>query len=227
MYPTGAVAPKFYGLPKVHKRDIPLRPVVSTRGSLSYEVAKELTRILRPLVGKSPHHIKNTGDFVQQGKGITLKLGDFITSYDVSALFTSVPIEPAINIIRRKLELDQELHTRTTMKVEQITSLLEFCLKTTYFHFQGRFYEQLQGAAMGSPISPIVANLYIEDFEIKAISSAEYPPSCWKRNVDDTFVVMRLQGKKSSLSISTTWTCTSSSTLRMPNQMGPFLSWIQ
>ena len=72
MYPTGAVAPKFYGLPKVHKRGIPLRPIVSSWGSLSYEVAKELSRILRPSVGKSPHHIKNTGDFVQQVKGITL-----------------------------------------------------------------------------------------------------------------------------------------------------------
>ena len=54
MYPTGAVGAKFYGLPKIHKRDIPLRPVVSSRGSTTYEVAKELARILRPLVGNSP-----------------------------------------------------------------------------------------------------------------------------------------------------------------------------
>ena len=94
-------------LAKVHKRDIPFRPIVSSRGSKNYEVAKELSRILRPLVGKSPHYIKNTGDFVQQVKGITLKPGECITSYDVSALFTSVPIGPAINIIRRKVELDQ------------------------------------------------------------------------------------------------------------------------
>ena len=54
MYPTGAVPPKFYGLPKVHKRDIPLGPIVPSRGSISYEVAKELARIIRPLVGSSP-----------------------------------------------------------------------------------------------------------------------------------------------------------------------------
>ena len=63
------------------------------------EVAKELSRILRPLVGKSPHHIKNTGDFVQQVRGIKLQPTECITSYDVSALFTSVPIESAITII--------------------------------------------------------------------------------------------------------------------------------
>ena len=46
MYPTGA--PKFYGLPKVHKRDISLRPIMSSRGSISYEGAKELARIIKP-----------------------------------------------------------------------------------------------------------------------------------------------------------------------------------
>ena len=157
MYPTGAVAPKFYGLSKIHKRDIPLRPIVSSRGSINYEVAKELSRILRTLVRKSPHYIKNTGDFVQQVRGIKLQPTESISSYDVSAFFTSVPIESAITIIRKKLELDPELHQRTTMKVEHIISLLEFCLKTTYFQFKGRFYEQLHGAAIGSPISPIVA----------------------------------------------------------------------
>ena len=106
MYPTGAVAPKLYGLPKIYKRDTPLRPIVSSRGSINFELAKELSRILRPLVGSSPHHIKNTADLVQQLKGITLKANEAIVSYDVSALITSVPIDPAINIIRRKLELD-------------------------------------------------------------------------------------------------------------------------
>ena len=125
MYPTGAVAPKFYGLPKIHNRDIPLRPTVSSRDSINYEVAKELSRILRPLVGKSPHHIKKTSDFVQQVRGIKLQTTECITSYDVSALFTSVPIESAITIIRNKLEMDPEPHHRTTMKVEHITILLE------------------------------------------------------------------------------------------------------
>ena len=85
----------------------PLRHIVSGRGSTTNEVAKELARILRPLVGHYPHHIKNTRGFVQQVQGIHLQPIEGISSYDVSALFTSLPIDPAITIIRRKLELDQ------------------------------------------------------------------------------------------------------------------------
>ena len=55
MYPTGYVPPKFYGLPKIHKPDTPLRPIVSSCGSVTYGVAKELAKILKPLVGK-PHN---------------------------------------------------------------------------------------------------------------------------------------------------------------------------
>ena len=61
------------------------------------------------------------------------------------------------------------------MSVNHINCLLEFCLKSTYFTFQGKYYEQLEGAVMGSFISPIVANLYMENFEAIAISTAPHP----------------------------------------------------
>ena len=59
LYPTGAGSPKFYGLPKVHKQGTPLRPIVSSIGAVTYQSSKELSRILKPLVGKSTHHIHN------------------------------------------------------------------------------------------------------------------------------------------------------------------------
>ena len=83
MYPTGVVVPVFYGLPKIHKRDILLRPIVSSRGSITHEIAQQLARILRPLVGSSLHHIKNTKNFVQQIQGIQLQQAECISSYDV------------------------------------------------------------------------------------------------------------------------------------------------
>ena len=129
MYPTGCVPPKFYGLPKIHKPDTTLRPIVSSCGSVMYGVAKELAKILKPLVGKSPHHISSTQDFVEQVKHITLGSGECLGSYDVSAMFTSVPVDPALNIIRDLLKKDHTLKDGTVLAVTDIILLLEFCLK--------------------------------------------------------------------------------------------------
>ena len=199
LYPTGACSPKYYGLPKVHKTGIPLRPIVSSIGSVSYETAKELSKILKPLVGNTPYSVKNTKDFIQCIKDIRLQDDECMVSYDVEALFTSVPVKPAIAIIQKRLEADKDLHLRTPMSPKQITNLLEFCLNSTYFTFQGKFYEQIDGTARGSPISPIVANLFMEDLEIKALATSPLPPSLWKRFVDDTFIIIKKSHKNALL----------------------------
>ena len=110
LYPTSAVPPKFYGLPKIHKTGTPLRPIVSSRGSITYGVAKELSHIIKPLVGQSPHHLKNTQHFIQQLQGKKLEAGEIITSYDVKALFTSVPVQPAIQIVKQDYSRTPHYH---------------------------------------------------------------------------------------------------------------------
>ena len=84
------------------------------------------------------------------------------------------------------------------MDVSDIILLLEFCLKNTYFSFQDQFYEQVEGAAMGSPVSPIVANLYMEYREQKALSTVPTPPRFCCRYVDDTLSSTRRSTNKAS-----------------------------
>ena len=140
-----------------------------------YRVAKEMVNIHLPLVGSSPHHIRNTHHFVEQAKSI---------SYDVKVLFTLVLEEPSQNIICSKLQQDSTLHSRTPLSTYNIVSLLDVCLKSTFFTFQGKHYEQ--EADMGYPQRPMVVKLFMEDFKARALSS---PPQIWLRFVDDTFIV--------------------------------------
>ena len=162
-------------------------------------VKKVLSKVLKPLVGKCPLHIQSTGDFVSRAKGLTLQLGVCLTSYDVTSLFTSVPMESALNIIKNLLEKDEKLNDRTVLSVQNIIELLGICLHNTYFSLQNKFYEQVEGAAMGSPISPIVANLYMEHFERKAPRSATNPHQVWYRFVDDTWVIQQQAHKQAFL----------------------------
>ena len=148
MYPTGCTAPKFYGLPKVHKTGTPLRPIVSSRGSITYGVAKVIAKVLKPLVGKLPHHIQSTSDFVSKVREITLLPGECLSLYNITALFTSVSIDPAFNINRDLLEKDETLSNSCVLPVQSIIELLGSCLHNTYFSFQNKFYEQVEGAAM-------------------------------------------------------------------------------
>ena len=69
--------------------------------------------------------------------------------------------------------------------------LLEVCLRSTYFSYDGVFYEQIDGAAMGSPVSPVVANLYMEFFEDMALGSTPVTFRMWKRYVDDTCYIVK------------------------------------
>ena len=151
------------------------------------------------MVGSTEHHVKNSMEFTEEIKKMKLEEGECITSYDVSALFTSIPIPSALDIINNKLQDDTDLHNRTKMSTHNIIELLDFCLNNTFFIFQGVFYQQIKGAAMGSPVSPIVANIFMKAFEARALATALHPPKLWRRYVDDTCVIQDQSHKEEFL----------------------------
>ena len=114
-----------------------------------------------PLVDKTEHHVQNCKDFVRYVREIRIEPDEELRSYDMSALFASIPVDKALEVIIEKLEEDQTLMDRTPLAPDDIR-LLNFCRKCTYFLFQGECYPQIHGAAMGSLVSLIVCNLYME-----------------------------------------------------------------
>jgi hypothetical protein len=128
--------------------------------------------------------------FSKKVVGVHLDTDECLISFDVTALFTSVPVDEVVNIIKDKLMADESLKDRTMLTPDDIALLLDFILKTTYFAYNGRIYQQTYGAAMGSPISPLVANAFMEHLKVQAPATAAHPPRTWLRYVDDTFVII-------------------------------------
>ena len=88
-----------------------------------------------------------------------------LVSFNVTSLLTNVPVDEEERVIRDRLQNDRTLSDRTTLSSDRVAELLEVCLWSTYFSREGAFYEQREGVATGSPVSAVVANLYMEFFE--------------------------------------------------------------
>ena len=96
-------------------------------------------------------------------------------SFDVESLFTNVPIEETVQAAFHRLNNDPSLPDRTALTPTQIADLLNFVLRSTYFKYNGALYEQQDGAPMGSPISAVIADLYMEAFEEQTLATAPKP----------------------------------------------------
>ncbi|XP_046382342.1 uncharacterized protein LOC124153288 [Ischnura elegans] len=180
LLPLSARRPRLYRLPKIHKEGVPLRPIVSCIGSPTYALARYLANHLQPFIGQTGSCMKNSKEFIEVLKQLRISDNDILVSFDAVSLFTKVPIMESVDIIKRL--------TKVGLLMD-FPKLADFYLRSTYFLWDREFYQQKDGAAMGSPLSPVVANLYMEHFEEDALASSKLRPSCQIRYVDDTFVI--------------------------------------
>ena len=189
----------FYGLPKIHKSEVPLRPIVSSVGSATYALSKYISDIIKPLTGNTESAIRNTVDFCEEMKSIEIEKDEILISFDVKSLYTSIPTDETLSIVEMKLLDDDTLINRTSLSPKEIKQLLSLCLKTTNFRFRNSFYQLTDGVAMGSPASAPVANIFMEHFEQKAIATLHHRPKVWKRFVDDVLAVIKRRDRQTIL----------------------------
>ncbi|XP_045476342.1 uncharacterized protein LOC123682003 [Harmonia axyridis] len=152
-----AIPPRKYGLPKVHKADIPLRPIVSTIGSASVELSQFMTQILTEAF--SDFHddtIAHSFQFASKINKFILPQGYKLISLDAVSLFTNISLELVIQIIQQEWSRVSQV---TTIDISLFLIIIKFLFESSYFVFKGSFILQIFGCAMGSKISPILANI--------------------------------------------------------------------
>ena len=178
--------PYFYGLPKIHKEDVPLRPIISNIGSFSCKLAKWLSNLIIPYVGKfSNSHIKHAQDFVNKIKNLNCDNVKLL-SLDIVSLFTNVHVNDVLEFLENKLV---DFQDDLPLPVPKIIALIKLCVTNNVFSFNGEFYRQKNGCSMGSSLSPVLATLYMEYFESCILPQVIPPDMIWHRYVDDIFTV--------------------------------------
>ncbi|XP_069941993.1 uncharacterized protein [Cherax quadricarinatus] len=183
---TNPSLPYMYGLIKTHKPGNPVRPIISSIGSVSYKLFKWLVDSLSPIVGKiSNFNVKNNIDLVDKLSSLT-DLNDFnMVSFDVTSLFTKVPVDDLLSFLSEEL-----VNYDLPLPVPTIIKLIKLCIVDTKFVFNDRFYTQKFGMAMGNPLSPVLSNLYMEFFETRLLNTILPNRAKWFRYVDDILCLM-------------------------------------
>ena len=181
----------FYILPKIHKQpneDLPLkypgRPIVSACNSPTENISKYIDSVLKPYMFELPSFVKDTTDFINKIRNITLKSNDtFLVTLDVASLYTNIPHEDGIRACEHFLQ------NETNDKGSYISQLLRLVLENNYFQFNDEFYLQQMGTAMGSSMAPAYASLFMGKFETDFLNTCDKKPTLWFRFLDDIFLL--------------------------------------
>ena len=114
-----------------------------------------------------------------------------MVSFDVTSLYTNIPIIDTLNIIKDYVHSDDQFAMKTAILQDKFLDLFNLVLTTTWYIFNSQFYQQTDGVAMGGPASSTTAEIYMQADESTAISMALHPPKFWERFADDVYSIVK------------------------------------
>ena len=189
LFASGSRPGVMYGLPKVHKGNCPLRPILSAIGTFNYNLSKFLVPLIAPIT-TNEFTVSSSFNFAKE---ICEKnFGNcYMASLDVTSLFTNIPLRETVNICVNKLFDGQDLIGG--FNKDQFNDLLNLAVQDNFFMFNDNYYKQCDGVGMGLPLGCSLANLFMCHFESIWLSNcpSSFKPIFYRRYIDDTFLVFR------------------------------------
>ncbi|XP_056017307.1 uncharacterized protein LOC125656461 [Ostrea edulis] len=171
----------FYLLPKIHKKDMPGRPIVSAIGHPTEKISEFIDLHLRQHVEDLPSYLKDTTDYLNKTPSSGLPDHTLLVTMDVTSLYTNIPHDEGIEACR-------EVWNNRVIKcpsTESLIQLLEHVLKFNNFMFNGEHYLQISGTAMGTKMAPSYANIFMGRLERRLLHYSPVKPLSWLRFIDD------------------------------------------
>lgn len=187
-----------FAQPKIHKENIPIRPIISCINSPNSKLTKFLCSIFKKLEFKPKYSIKNRQDLIKNLNDTKISPEDTLVSFDITNLFTSIPIKESISIMNKfiktkNLKMEEEIDIRT---------LIQHACEQNFFEFQDKIYKQQEGLPMGFSLSPILAEIFMDNLETLMFKQnhpiVKYVGK-WIRYVDDILCIWK--GKKDLIEV--------------------------
>ena len=147
--PTDSSVPTFSGQPKIHKPGVPIRPIVSYSGSPLYNLNKYIANILKAYVRDENNNAKNSTTFSNYIRNVPIEDDEIMVSFDVTSLYTNIPIIDTLNIIKDYVNSDDQFIRKTAIPQDKFLDLVHLVLTTTWYPFNSQFYQQTDGVAIG------------------------------------------------------------------------------
>ena len=192
--PDGPNPARLYGLPKIHKPPVDglpkYRPIISQIGSPTYEIAKFLLDFVKSFTSNE-YTVRDTFHFVSILDGKDHRL--VMASLDVESLFTNIPLDETIDIVTEKV-FENKVKVNGISK-RDFKRLLEISTKGTVFIFNGHYYKQKDGVAMGSPLGPALANAFLAHHETVWLEECplSFAPIFFARYVDEIYIEILIE----------------------------------
>lgn len=190
VHPTGSRLAHLDGLPKTHKERLAIYPILPATQTYNYALAKCLDTKRKPL-SLNRYTVTDIFEFMNEILNSEIPNGDILVSYDVSSLFTNVPLDKTIEILANRAFTNNWFNTTYDLNLTRsdLVDLLSAATKGRLFQFNGALYEQTDGVAMGSPLGPLLANVFMSSIEENLERQGKLP-SFYRRYVDDTLTIM-------------------------------------
>ena len=182
---------------KLHKPDVPIRPVVNNMNAPSHKIAKRLLRILNKHLTLNNYY--NVTNYTKLATDVTnLKINEKhkLITYEIKDLFVNIPIEETVTITKSILSKNND-----TQITQRIITLMRLVLSQKYFTFQNKMYQPEKGVSMGSPISSTVAEIFLQHLQDILIKEFLDTKNIifYTRYVDDILIVYDTTRKQPDL----------------------------
>lgn len=183
---------RFYILPKIHKdpktwtvpfKLPPGRPIVSDCGSETYQTAEYIDSFLNPLSVKHPSYVRDTYHFISIIKNLKIPQNSFFFTIDIDSLYTNIDTDAGLSAVKNMFIK----YPNNLRPDKQLLELLEINLLRNDFEFHDEYYLQIKGVAMGKKFAPAYANIFMADWEEKALGKCNKKPLQYLRYLDDIF----------------------------------------